>query len=439
MRLSRELAASGAAMETSGCQTDAVPLRRLQGASRSNLEDRCRPPGGAGVETGTQAEIQRHERDPETPATVRAPRGRPHRRRPCGRDHRGPKRRREHAGHRQRARARPGRGPDPRSTGHLSRGPPPRRPLGLDRGPAGGDRRRGGAGRDPLHLDPPAGPTPRAPIRGRQRPCPRHPAPHARGIGPGRPAHRRTLRLRRRPRRGLHPGLRSSRRRGGPSRGCPALHGAGFDFPRGRRLGRAQLYGRRRRRRPPARVLTGGPLGLRARGRRRNELHLRPGRRPWRGRRGAARRGLPDLPFGVCHGRRHGRRERRLHPAPGWGRGERRDHGCPDAADPRGHDLGGGRGGGSFAGPPGASGLPFAGSGLIRTLPGASEDHETPIFVRAQVYPIEVRGTPGSVAQLHLVPAAPSSSTSRALPGRPRRGPCRRRRSCSGRSPPAAS
>lgn len=68
----------------------------------------------------------------------------------------------------------------------------------------------------------------------------------------------------------------------------------------------------------------------------------------------------------------------------------------------------GGGGGGSFAGPPGASGLPFAGSGLIRTLPGASEDHETPIFVRAQsLHPIEVRGTPGSVAQLHLVPAAP--------------------------------
>lgn len=68
----------------------------------------------------------------------------------------------------------------------------------------------------------------------------------------------------------------------------------------------------------------------------------------------------------------------------------------------------GGAGGGSFAGPPGASGLPFAGAGLVRTLPGASEDHETPIFVRAQsLHPIEVRGTPGAVARLHLVPAAP--------------------------------
>lgn len=68
----------------------------------------------------------------------------------------------------------------------------------------------------------------------------------------------------------------------------------------------------------------------------------------------------------------------------------------------------GGAGGSSFAGPAGANGVPYSGAGLTRTLPGASENHDTPVFVRAQsVHPIEVHGEPGATVRLHLVPAAP--------------------------------
>ena len=68
----------------------------------------------------------------------------------------------------------------------------------------------------------------------------------------------------------------------------------------------------------------------------------------------------------------------------------------------------GGAGGSSFAGPNGADGQPYVGAGLVRPLTGASEGHDTPIFVRAQsLHPIEVRGEPGALARLSLVDQAP--------------------------------
>ncbi|MGD2018574.1 MAG: hypothetical protein PVJ89_10690 [Planctomycetota bacterium] len=70
--------------------------------------------------------------------------------------------------------------------------------------------------------------------------------------------------------------------------------------------------------------------------------------------------------------------------------------------------VAGGQGGDSFAGASGQGGAPFSGAGSVRSVPGAAEDHDTPILVRSQsVHPIEVRGEPGAEARLHLVPRAP--------------------------------
>lgn len=68
----------------------------------------------------------------------------------------------------------------------------------------------------------------------------------------------------------------------------------------------------------------------------------------------------------------------------------------------------GGPGGYSFLGQDGAGGQAFAGSGSVRMLGGRSENHDTPVFVRAQsVHPIEVRGEPGAEATLYIAPRSP--------------------------------
>ncbi|MEM1452224.1 MAG: hypothetical protein AAGI22_24165 [Planctomycetota bacterium] len=68
----------------------------------------------------------------------------------------------------------------------------------------------------------------------------------------------------------------------------------------------------------------------------------------------------------------------------------------------------GGFGGSSFLGPDGAPGQSFVGGGAVRMLGGRSEDHDAPVFVRAQsLHPLFIRGEPGAEVTLYLAQRAP--------------------------------